>query len=69
MDQGAHPFVRIVLKMLEKRDTRVVYVRGNHDDVSGCFCPWSLKAFAWWKITFTKGGGATSCCTATYSIR
>jgi UDP-2,3-diacylglucosamine pyrophosphatase LpxH len=32
-------FVRIVLKMLEKRDTEVVYVRGNHDDVLAAFLP------------------------------
>jgi UDP-2,3-diacylglucosamine pyrophosphatase LpxH len=32
-------FVRIVLKMLEKRDTQVVYVRGNHDDVLASFLP------------------------------
>lgn len=32
-------FVRIVLKMLEKRDTEVVYLRGNHDDVLASFLP------------------------------
>jgi len=32
-------FVRIVLKMLEKRDTEVVYLRGNHDDVLARFLP------------------------------
>jgi len=32
-------FIRIVLKMLEKRDTEVVYLRGNHDDVLGRFLP------------------------------
>jgi UDP-2,3-diacylglucosamine pyrophosphatase LpxH len=32
-------FIRIVLKMLEKRDTEVVYLRGNHDDVLGKFLP------------------------------
>lgn len=32
-------FVRIVLKMLEKRDTKVIYIRGNHDDVLGEFLP------------------------------
>lgn len=32
-------FVRIVLKKLEKRDTHVVYLRGNHDDVLGAFLP------------------------------
>jgi UDP-2,3-diacylglucosamine pyrophosphatase LpxH len=32
-------FVRIVLKMLEKRDTEVVYLRGNHDDILATFMP------------------------------
>lgn len=32
-------FVRIVLKMLEKRDTQVIYLRGNHDDVLSSFLP------------------------------
>jgi UDP-2,3-diacylglucosamine pyrophosphatase LpxH len=32
-------FVRIVLKMLEKRDTDVIYLRGNHDDVLASFLP------------------------------
>ncbi len=32
-------FVRIVLKKLEKRDTEVIYLRGNHDDVLASFLP------------------------------
>ncbi len=32
-------FVRIVLKKLEKRDTKIVYLRGNHDDVLTAFLP------------------------------
>ncbi len=32
-------FVRIVLKKLEKRDTEVVYLRGNHDDILASFMP------------------------------
>lgn len=32
-------FVRIVLKRVEKRDTHVVYLRGNHDDILGRFLP------------------------------
>ncbi len=32
-------FVRIVLKMLEKKNTQVVYLRGNHDDVLANFLP------------------------------
>ena len=36
-------FIRLVLKMVEKRDTRVVYIRGNHDDVLGAFLPFELE--------------------------
>lgn len=32
-------FVRLVLKKIEKRDTEVVYLRGNHDDVLAAFLP------------------------------
>ena len=32
-------FIRIVLKKLEKKDTKVVYVRGNHDDILAQFLP------------------------------
>lgn len=32
-------FIRIVLKKLEKRDTQVVYLRGNHDDILATFLP------------------------------
>lgn len=32
-------FVRIVLKKLEKRDTEIVYLRGNHDDILASFLP------------------------------
>ena len=32
-------FIRIVLKKLEKRDTEVVYLRGNHDDILATFLP------------------------------
>jgi UDP-2,3-diacylglucosamine pyrophosphatase LpxH len=35
-------FIRIVLKMLEKRDTEIVYLRGNHDDVLSKFLPMSF---------------------------
>jgi UDP-2,3-diacylglucosamine pyrophosphatase LpxH len=36
-------FIRIVLKMLEKRDTEIVYIRGNHDDILGKFLPLSFE--------------------------
>src|SRR5471030_1275913 len=32
-------FIRIVLKKLEKRDTQVIYLRGNHDDILASFLP------------------------------
>ncbi|MGJ3242597.1 MAG: UDP-2,3-diacylglucosamine diphosphatase [Opitutales bacterium] len=32
-------FVRLLLKKLEKKNTRVIYTRGNHDDVLGRFLP------------------------------
>ncbi len=32
-------FVRLVLKKLEKKDTEVIYLRGNHDDVLAKFLP------------------------------
>jgi UDP-2,3-diacylglucosamine pyrophosphatase LpxH len=32
-------FIRIVLKMLEKKDTDVVHLRGNHDDILANFLP------------------------------
>lgn len=37
--KGHTRFIRIVLKMVEKRDTEVVYLRGNHDDVLAKFLP------------------------------
>ncbi len=37
--KAATRFVRIVLKKLEKRDTEVVYLRGNHDDILASFLP------------------------------
>jgi UDP-2,3-diacylglucosamine pyrophosphatase LpxH len=41
--QPAHTrFVRLVLKKLDKRDTEVIYVRGNHDDVLHKFLPLTL---------------------------
>ena len=36
-------FVRIVLKMMEKRGTEVVYLRGNHDDVLARFLPLAFE--------------------------
>ncbi len=35
-------FIRKVLKLIEKRDTRVVYLRGNHDDILSKVLPLSL---------------------------
>ncbi len=36
-------FIRIVLKKLEKRDTEVIYLRGNHDDILGRFLPLAFE--------------------------
>jgi UDP-2,3-diacylglucosamine pyrophosphatase LpxH len=38
-------FVREILKKMEKRDTRVVYLRGNHDDVLRKFIPIAFENF------------------------
>ncbi len=32
-------FIRLVLKKLEKRNTEVIYLRGNHDDILSRFLP------------------------------
>lgn len=32
-------FVRLILKMIEKKDTEVIYLRGNHDDILSRFLP------------------------------
>ena len=39
-------FIRIVLKKLEKRDTQVVYLRGNHDDVLASFLPLDFEGLS-----------------------
>ncbi|MES2438282.1 MAG: glycosyltransferase [Verrucomicrobiota bacterium] len=47
---GRHSrFIRKVLKMTEKDDTEVIYLRGNHDDILERFLPLSFG-----KIRFTK---------------
>lgn len=38
-------FVRLILKKLEKKDTDVVYLRGNHDDVLANFMPVTFEKF------------------------
>ena len=35
-------FVRTVLKKMEKEDTEVIYLRGNHDDIIGRFLPFEI---------------------------
>ena len=37
-------FIRIVLKKLEKKDTQVVYLRGNHDDILAQFLPLDFES-------------------------
>ncbi len=36
-------FIRLVLKKLEKKNTEVIYLRGNHDDVLGKFLPLNFE--------------------------
>jgi len=36
-------FVRLILKKLEKKDTEVIYLRGNHDDILARFLPISFE--------------------------
>jgi UDP-2,3-diacylglucosamine pyrophosphatase LpxH len=36
-------FIRLILKKLEKRDTEVIYLRGNHDDVLAKFLPMEFE--------------------------
>lgn len=38
-------FVRVILKKMEKRDTEIIYLRGNHDDVLSRFLPLSFEKF------------------------
>ncbi len=39
-------FVRLILKKLEKKDTEVIYLRGNHDDVLAKFLPIMFEKFS-----------------------
>ena len=41
--KGHTRFVRLVLKKLEKKNTEVIYLRGNHDDVLRRFLPVALN--------------------------
>lgn len=49
LKQGGHwpkthtRFIRLILKKLEKKDTDVVYLRGNHDDVLAKFLPMAFE--------------------------
>ncbi|MFA6961566.1 MAG: UDP-2,3-diacylglucosamine diphosphatase [Opitutaceae bacterium] len=49
LKQGGHwpkthtRFIRLILKKLEKKDTEVVYLRGNHDDVLAKFLPMAFE--------------------------
>jgi UDP-2,3-diacylglucosamine pyrophosphatase LpxH len=44
--KGHTRFIRIVLKKLEKRNTEVVYLRGNHDDILAQFLPLAFENFS-----------------------
>jgi len=35
--------IRTILKMLEKRRTEIIYLRGNHDDILGRFLPFEFE--------------------------
>ncbi len=39
-------FIRLVLKKMEKRDTEIVYLRGNHDDVLSHFLPLAFEGLS-----------------------
>lgn len=39
-------FVRTVLKKMEKEDTEVIYLRGNHDDILEKFLPFKLAGLS-----------------------
>jgi UDP-2,3-diacylglucosamine pyrophosphatase LpxH len=39
-------FIRLVLKKMEKRDTEIVYLRGNHDDVLRHFLPMAFEGLS-----------------------
>ncbi len=42
--KSATRFVRIILKKMEKRDTEIIYLRGNHDDVLASFLPLDFES-------------------------
>jgi len=44
--KGHTRFVRLVLKKAEKKDTEIVYLRGNHDDFLAGFLPVVLDNFS-----------------------
>jgi UDP-2,3-diacylglucosamine pyrophosphatase LpxH len=44
-NKGHTHFVRTVLRKMEKENTQVVYLRGNHDDVLDRFLPLRLENF------------------------
>jgi UDP-2,3-diacylglucosamine pyrophosphatase LpxH len=52
LKQGGHwpkthtRFIRLILKKLEKKDTEVVYLRGNHDDVLANFLPLEFEGLS-----------------------
>ncbi len=35
-------FIRMILKRIEKKDTEVIYLRGNHDDIMDRFLPFTI---------------------------
>lgn len=35
-------FIRVILKKIEKKDTHVIYLRGNHDEILASFLPFEM---------------------------
>ena len=64
-------FFRIILKMIEIQNTKVVYLRGNHDDFLDQIIPFSLgKSFSIQRDFILKSGKKTSLLfTAIFLIR
>jgi len=61
-------FVRIVLKKIEKCDTKVIYLRGNHDDILASFPPLAFENLHLVDDhVHAPRAATTSCCTATSS--
>lgn len=45
LEQGAYELHRTVLRKMEKENTEIIYLRGNHDDVLDRFIPIQFEHF------------------------